>query len=122
MQIQLKIEKRKNKQGEEIKIDNNYDYKQHDAGALSQILSIWDSKKSAGLDDYKLYLGLKDKLEEIWRDDKPEIDLSVDEVKFLKDFLQNTQSKIMQGTQLVEFHIRTIVAIYEQLDEALKEK
>jgi len=89
-------------------------YKQLDIVSILELLSIWDSAKSKGLEDYKKYIKIKDKFEVAWREDLKEIQLSLDDAGFLKDYFSNIQDKSRQSS-LREVHLRTIISVLEQL-------
>jgi len=91
-------------------------FKQHDAVALLNLLDGFDSTKYA-ISDYKVYLKLRDKIEDCWRNDKKYLEPSLDEATFLKDFLINYKEKTKSGVQLTTFLMRTLVNIVEQLEK-----
>ena len=116
MKLKLTTKKSLDKQGKVEKVNGKDGYKQHDASALMSLLNgvnfkLYDMKS------YKHCLNLKDKIEEAWRKDEKEVDLPLDEITFLKDYLENIKEKAMPQVILIEFHIRTIVFILEQIKE-----
>jgi len=106
------------KKGKDLKsLDGEPLYKQHDSIALIQLLNSIDAKQF-GFKGYKTYLRIQDKVENAWRDDLMEIELSLDEATFLKDYLTHFEQKSRKDSQdLTPFLIRTLVHIVEQLGE-----
>jgi len=112
--ITLLNEKALDKNSKVIKTNGEVQYKQHDAGALMQLLVSFDSKAHT-MKDYKNYLNVKDIVEDCWRKDAKELKLSLDQTVFLKDFLSNFHKKEIP-TNLNAFLLRTLVSIVEQLE------
>lgn len=114
VRVPLKLERIKNtdKEGNEIKDEvGNQTFIQHDAVALSQLLSAVDSKVIT-VGEYKDLIALNDKSREAVMRDMNAIDLNVGEASLLKKLLSNPQNDRILFTV---FHIRTINSVLEQL-------
>lgn len=105
-----------NKDGTKNREEN---YKQHDALNLMFLLRQFDSRKHT-LKEYKQALKLMDKAEKAWRDDVDELELSLDEGSFLKEFLLDLFDKTKKDeekTNVSFFTGKTIVSVLEQLGD-----
>ncbi|MFQ5834307.1 MAG: hypothetical protein ACE5HR_00075 [bacterium] len=112
--IKVKLEQIKNidKDGKSIKDkEGNLIYIRHDAIALSQLINAVDSKVVA-TGEYPAWIALDDKSREALKQDRDEIELTVDEASFLKKLFSNPQN---DRVTLGVFHVRTINGILEQL-------
>jgi hypothetical protein len=102
--------------GEIIKdAEGNIQYQQEDYAGLFNVLRLFDSRQHTTMDEYKIYVKTKDAINDAWMHDKTEVELSLDEAKFLKDFLAKFPEGDGKGYQMKEFEIRTLISIAEQL-------
>lgn len=93
-------------------------YKQNDGMALIQVLSLYDSRKG-GLKDYKTFINLREKIEKAWVKETKKVELSLDEMSFLKNFLSgifDKEKKKEEKIQLSIFLGRTVISVLEQLE------
>jgi hypothetical protein len=90
-------------------------YSQHDSVALMSLLDAIDFTKYS-MKEWRLAVKLRDKIEDAWRREAKNIELTLDEAAFLKDFLFNLKDKLQAGTRITPFVLRTVVAISEQLE------
>lgn len=117
--VKLIKEESVDKKGEVIKDpkDNEPLYKRHDSIALTQMLNGIDTRKY-DFKGLKTYSNLKEKVDNAWLKDGTELDLTIDQAAFLKEYLGELNSKTNAQTFIAgPFHIRTMVAIKEQLDD-----
>jgi len=108
----------KNKKGEEIKDPNgNKVYERDDAFALMNMLGAVDTTKF-DWDTLKVAVKLQEKVKKCWASDKKELELTVDEAKFLKDYLKDFDKKRNPQTifQQAMFYLKTRTSIVEQLE------
>jgi len=116
--FKLKMEKipATDQKGEIIKdAEGNIQYQQEDYAGLFNVLRLFDSRQHTTMDEYKIYVKTKDAINDAWMHDKTEVELSLDEAKFLKDFLAKFPEGDGKGYQMKEFEIRTLISIAEQL-------
>ena len=117
--VKLVIEPLLDKKGEVVNDprDNEPLNKRHDAVALTQMLNGIDTRKY-DFKALKAYSNLKEKIDEAWLKDKAELELTLDQAAFLKEYLENLNSKTNAQTfSAGPFHIRTMIAVKEQLDD-----
>ena len=104
------------RKGKEIKDEKgNKSYKRDDFIGLLQLLNRFNSKFHE-MKDYKLFLKLKDHLLENWKKDDLNLELTLDEATFLKDYLSELPNKDAKDQGLAEFELRTLCGILEQLE------
>jgi hypothetical protein len=109
----------KDKKGRKVElrdVEGNLQYMRNDGIGLMGILGRLDTRNYT-LKDLKTWTKLRDKLKEGYFQDSDVVELTLDEAKFLKDFLLNVQTKEAQTHPLQEFEIRTLVGISEQFAE-----
>jgi len=109
----------KDKKGHKIELkdhEGNQQYLRNDAVGLMGILGRLDTRLYT-LKDLKLWTKIRDKLRECYFKDTDELELTLDEAKFLKDYLLNVQTKDAKDRSLQEFEIRTLIGISEQFGE-----
>ena len=109
----------KDKKGKKIELKDlqgNQQYLRNDAVGLMGLLGRLDTRLYT-LKDLKLWTKLRDKLRECFFKDSNDLELTLDEAKFLKDYLLNIQTKDAKDRPLQEFEIRTLVGLSEQFGE-----
>ena len=121
--IKLNIEEAKDKNGKVIYIGEGKEkepsYSIHDPIALLNILSSYESKNGT-LKQYKSCLTLREKVEQVWRDDAKELGLSLDEGTFLKALCESffdEKKKPEEKKNVPLLWGKTIVSVLEQLGE-----
>ena len=112
----------KDKNGKIVFVDENKKdeaYERHDSVVLMQILQEFDTKKHT-LRQYKTVLNLLEKVQEAWRKDATELEISLDEGTILKEICLNffdEKKKEEEKKSISLFWGKTIVSILEQLGE-----
>lgn len=91
-------------------------YTRNDIIGLMELLGKFDSRLHT-MKDYKQWIKVKDKLKECFVNNLDLLKLSLDEAAFLKEFLTDLTIKDSKDSRLVEFEIRSLVGILEQLSE-----
>ena len=113
--LKLTIKNKLDKDNKEMRNDNKeLIYDQHDPECLVRLLSAFDSSKYK-MSDYRNYLDLVDKSNDVWRRDEKEIELSLDQVGFLKNYLKDYNEKALPGARITQFELRTLVGLVDQL-------
>lgn len=91
-------------------------YKRHDAIALLQMLNGIDTRKY-DFKALKIFSNLKEKVDNAWLKDGTELDLTLDQAAFLKEYLEELNKKTNAQIFIAgPFHVRTMIAVKEQLD------
>lgn len=104
-----KVQPRKDAAGEPI-------YVREDAIGLSSLLQKFNTTLHSPK-DFKMYIKLMDRIRRSYLQDNGEIEMSKDEAIFLKAYLTGLPEKDGKGQSLVEYEIRTLEGIKEQLDK-----
>jgi len=89
-------------------------YVRDDYNGLLALLNHFDSRLHV-MKDYKVFIKVRDKVQEAWLKDWTELELSLDEAAFLKEYFKNLNEKDGANTQLQQFEIRTLVGVLEAL-------
>jgi len=106
----------RNKEGQEVKDEKgNMIYRQADAFAFNQILSIIDTA-NYDLKGLRILGKIQDKFDDAWKDEKKEVKLTLDMVAFLKEFYTDHRKKLRKDAILSPFVTRTLVAIADQVE------
>lgn len=119
VELEFKSEEKKLKAGEDK--PKTPLYKRNDVLALSAMMQRMDTSK-VKMKDWVKYSSICEKLEE--REEVEEYDckiqFTVGESGLLKDFLDDPPAKLLDGVSLAAFHVRTWVAIKDQLEEKVE--
>jgi hypothetical protein len=104
----------RDKDGNE-KLEKGWD--QNDIVSLIELLRTFDSTNHT-FNEYKLFINIYNKVMEVWKFNKNEIDLSLDQSKIIKDILisfldENNKKK----TKLNPFLGKTVISLLEQLED-----
>lgn len=126
--IKLESEKsytlEKGKQVEVKTSDGESMFIRNDLVGLQRLLGYFDPTKHT-VKDWKMMIKLRDLLTDAYLRDKKELELSLDEAVFLKDFMKELIAKNNKDSktedkdkiQFREFEFRTLLAIDEQFGE-----
>ena len=90
-------------------------YSRNDIVGLMGLLSKLDTKIHS-LKEYKQWIKVRDKLKDCFVDDAEEMELTVSEASFLKDYLSGFQEREGKVINLDEFEVRTLVGVLAQFD------
>lgn len=94
-------------------------YKRNDALGLMGLLGRFDSKLHTQIREQMYWVSLRDKIHDCLLHEKNTLELSIDEAKFLKDYLNDLPEKDgKNSTPMMEFEIRSRMGISEQLGES----
>jgi len=116
--ITLKLEKIEAKDREKGKIKNSVDqkgeqqYLRNDTIGLSSLLGKFNTTKHT-VNEWRLCIKLKDRLIDCYLNDTNEIELSLDQVTFLKTYLGSFDKE--KDIRLSDFELRTLFGVIEQL-------
>ena len=104
----------KNEKKIQIKNDKGEtQYVRNDVVGLMGLLGKFDSRIHT-MQDYKYLIKLKDKLKLCFLTNMNLLDLSLNEAKFLKEYLSNLSEKEGKENILAEFEIRSLIGLLEQ--------
>ena len=92
-------------------------YLRHDGMGLMSILSKFDTRKHTQLRDQQQWVQVRDKLHNALLHELDELDLTLDQAKFLKDFLKEYSDKDGKEAAMGEFELRSRIGILEQFGE-----
>jgi len=111
--------KEKNDKGEVVVSKDpqgNTNYLRNDLVGLQRLLSRFDTRIHT-VKDWKLSIKIKEKITKAYLDDLKEIDLNLDQAAFLKIYLKEFPEKEGKNENLLEYELRTLFGILEQIDE-----
>lgn len=121
--IKLVRELAKDKKGKTIYIgegdEKEETFDRHDAIVLLNMLQKFDTKKHT-LKQYKTVLNLLDKVEDAWRKDADELEISLDQGTLLKEICLDyfdLKKKEEEKISIPIFWGKTIINLLEQLGE-----
>jgi len=92
----------------------NVQYFRHDFTGLMLLLDRFRSALH-DINDLKTWVKVKNRLRKAYFEEKNELELTSDEVNFLKDYLENFQKRDGKDVNLQEFESKTLIGVLEQL-------
>ena len=96
------------------KVNGKTQYVQNDIIGLNSLLSKFDTRIHTVI-DWKISLRIKDKIMKCFLEQKEEVSLNKEEIKFLREYIREIKVKEAKNEVLVDFELRTLFAIAEQL-------
>jgi hypothetical protein len=104
------------KKGKEVKDEKgDTSYVRNDYFGLQILLNRFDTTIHVPK-EYKMFIKVKDKIRGAWIKDEENVDLTLDEGAFLKEFLTNLPEKEAKTKPMQEFELRSMMGILEQFE------
>ena len=91
-------------------------YTRNDIMGLMRILGKFDTR-SRRLREYQAWISLRDKVRDCYLHEKYELEMTIDEYAFLKNYFKDFIEKEGKEMPMVEFELRTYVGLSEYFEK-----